>query len=382
MSLPIEPAIERMIDEDTHGCVSSFFPRRAGVVVLLGEGDAVVLISAAADMRAFLADRLGTSGERDGRRADLRPVTRRVLGYACGTGMETQWLLGRIAMRRDAGLLRELMQRSAVHLLVFEQEPMRWRVMDSIGMAGPIGRWLGPLPRASTAQRIGEAIDEVFSLCRYPRELALAPGGTACAYKEMGKCPAACDGSEPLEAYRARFDGAWVLVGGGLDRAVALSERAMGEASAGLDFEGAAHYKRAGELLGAVPIGEHRLSRGLRGMRTLVISPSALRGWAGVWVFGEGGLTMIGGVREDAGRGTVERLIERALAVDALVSFSERSVHDLGLVTRVAYAKPGRGHRRVPSVFDLREPVETGAVRRAIVHASTPGEQDGVPAGS
>lgn len=376
------PTIERMIDEDMPGCVSSFFPRRPGVLVLLGEGGAVVLVSAAGDMRAFLADRLDPTSERDGRKADLRPVTRRVLGYPCGIGMETQWLLGRIAKDCDPGLFGELTDRLAVQILVFDDEPIRWRVAVSTGFTGPIGRCFGPLPRASTAQRIGEALDEVFSLCRYPKELALAPGGTACAYKEMGKCPAACDGSEPMDSYLQRFDRAWMLIEGGLDAAAGSSERAMGEASASLDFEAAGRHKRAAELLGGIPRSESRLARSLAGMRTLVVTPTAMRGWAGVWVFGSGGLTMLGAIRDEAGRATIAAFIERALSAGVLDSLSERAVHDLGLLTRVAHTKLGRGNRRVPSVFDLRDPVEIGAVQRAIVHASSPNEQDSAPAGS
>ncbi|MCA9302631.1 MAG: hypothetical protein KC996_00765 [Phycisphaerales bacterium] len=375
----VEPTIERMIDEDTPGCVSSFFPRRAGVVVLLGENDAVVLISAAGDVRAFLADRLDDIGEHGGRRADLRPVTRRVLMYFCGIGLETRWLLGRIAMRLDGALFGELLKRSSVQLLVFDDEPMRWRVLESLEIRGTIGRWIGPIPKESVARRVGEVIDEVFSLCRYPKELALAPKGTACAYREMGKCPAACDGSETLDSYRARFDEAWALIRPGLAAARESSERAMGEASAGLDFEAAGRHKRSAELLGGIPAHETRLTRELAGMRAMVVSPCAMRSWAGVWVFGEGGLTMLGCVREDSGRVVVAGLIERAMTIGALETFDERSVHDLGLVTGVAHAKPGRGHRRVPSVFDLLGSIQIGAVQRAIVHASQPVEQDTSP---
>lgn len=382
MRSAIEPTIELRTDEDTHGCVSSFFPRRAGVVVLLGEADAVVLISAAGDLRAFLSDRLDDDIERDARRADLRPVTKRILAYCCGIGMETQWLLARIAMERDPELLKELMHRSSAQMLVFERDPMRWRVIDSTQLHGSIGRLFGPIPKESVAGRIGEAVDELFSLCRYPKELALAPEGTACAYKEMGKCPAACDGSEPMEHYTTRFDDAWELIEQGLDSAVSLSERAMSEASAAMDFEGAGRHKRAIELLGSIPKGDRQLAKSLERMLLMVVAPSILKGWAGIWVFGEAGLTMIACVREDAARSAVAAVIERASKHDALVSFDERSVHDLGLVTRVAHAKPGRGNRRVPSVFHLLDPIEIGAVQRAIVHASTPSEQDVTQSGS
>lgn len=382
MRRAIEPTLELKVDEDTHGCVSSFFPRRAGVVVLLGDGDAVVLISAAGDLRAFLSDRLDEEIERDGRRADLRPVTKRILAYCCGIGMETQWLLGRIAMERDEDLLRELMERSSAQMLVLHSDPMRWSVIDSTRMQGAIGRWIGPIPKESVARRIGEALDELFSLCRYPKELALAPNGNACAYKEMGKCPAACDGSETMEQYAERFDAAWELINGGLDAAVERSERAMGEASSAMDFEAAGRHKRAAELLSAVPRSERTLARSLDRMLILVIAPCALRGWAGVWVMGEDGLTMIACVRDDAPRSTVSSVVDRASRIDPLVSLDMRSAHDLGLVSRVAHAKPGRGNRRVPSVFHLTDAIETGAVQRAIVHASTPSEQDGTRSGS
>jgi excinuclease UvrABC nuclease subunit len=68
--------------------------------------------------------------------------------------------------------------------------------------------YAGPIRDKHAAQRLVESLEDLFDLCRYHHILVQAPHGKACAYKEMGKCPAPCDGSESLAAYRARIDAA------------------------------------------------------------------------------------------------------------------------------------------------------------------------------
>jgi len=51
-----------------------------------------------------------------------------------------------------------------------------------------------------------EIAEDAFDLCRYYNVLVEAPGARACAYKEMGKCPAPCDGSISMEQYRGMVE--------------------------------------------------------------------------------------------------------------------------------------------------------------------------------
>src|SRR6185295_16204268 len=66
------------------------------------------------------------------------------------------------------------------------------------------GVFIGPIADKDTAGRLIERTIDAFDLCRYHHLLVQAPRATACAYKEMGRCPAPCDGSETMAGFRAR----------------------------------------------------------------------------------------------------------------------------------------------------------------------------------
>jgi hypothetical protein len=69
----------------------------------------------------------------------------------------------------------------------------------------PAGILLGPLPDKDAAGRFIEAMIDCFDLCRFHNLLVQAPKAAACAYKEMGRCAAPCDGTETMAAYRDRI---------------------------------------------------------------------------------------------------------------------------------------------------------------------------------
>ena len=68
------------------------------------------------------------------------------------------------------------------------------------------GQLLGPIEDKHAANRLIELIESCFDLCRYYNILIESPNGKACAYKEMGKCPAPCDGSISIPQYRRMIE--------------------------------------------------------------------------------------------------------------------------------------------------------------------------------
>ncbi len=64
------------------------------------------------------------------------------------------------------------------------------------------GILVGPVEDKDSAGRLMRIMEDAFDLCRYHNILVQAPHGLACAYKEMGKCSAPCDGSVSMEYYR------------------------------------------------------------------------------------------------------------------------------------------------------------------------------------
>lgn len=66
----------------------------------------------------------------------------------------------------------------------------------------------GPIGGRANAQTLVHEISDIFDLCRYEEILRQSPHGRACAYKEMGQCPAPCDGSVPMAQYLSAVDAA------------------------------------------------------------------------------------------------------------------------------------------------------------------------------
>src|SRR3982751_4909282 len=80
------------------------------------------------------------------------------------------------------------------------------RYIKTIAPLGKRGSVIGPLEDKHAAQKLIQLVEDCFDLCRYYNILVESPNAKACAYKEMGKCPAPCDGSISLEQYRHLID--------------------------------------------------------------------------------------------------------------------------------------------------------------------------------
>ena len=83
--------------------------------------------------------------------------------------------------------------------------------------------YAGPIRDRTAAGKLIDTVEDMFDLCRYHHILLQTPHGKACAYKEMGKCPAPCDGSVPLEWYHKQIRAAFRYIrdegaGGGIGK--------------------------------------------------------------------------------------------------------------------------------------------------------------------
>ena len=74
------------------------------------------------------------------------------------------------------------------------------RYVKTTDLAARTGVYLGPLEDKHAAARLIQLAEDAFDLCRYYNILVESPHAKACAYKEMGKCPAPCDGSISMDA--------------------------------------------------------------------------------------------------------------------------------------------------------------------------------------
>ena len=179
-------------------------------------------------------------------------------------------------------------------------------------LTDPSLAYAGPIRDKHAAQRLVECLEDLFDLCRYHHILIQAPRGKACAYKEMGKCPAPCDGTVSLHSYREQINAALAFLtntqshqapgsGGGVTSSPLLCvqspraawrqqlEQQMQSAAAALHFETAAKIKQRLARAALLDTGPFASIGRLEDFAFLTLQPGKGRPWIEPWLihFGE-----------------------------------------------------------------------------------------------
>lgn len=358
--------------------VSCFFPSRRGVVEFQSHDGSTLLLAATGHMRDFIAQRLNESNEPTAR-ADLRPITHRILAHPTGSAFESDLFVLERARAVDPDLYTKITHQNRRALLVMNPDTGTWRIAETTTLnSEPNERIIGPCLTNKSAQHLGEALDDIYELCRYPAQLALAPNGTPCAYKEMGRCPAACDGSEPMHDYHQRFTLAMDAVSGGLSAWESSIKDDITAASAELDFERAARAKRHLDAVRDLPRDTLGCAASLDAFSCVIITPARRQGFAMCWVLSADGCTpvcSIGLLDNDLLESLPELLVSRFTPV----GFARDQLDRFSLVARHWLTKPTKQRKRRVTILDPRHPDWSKGIRRAIEDAQSatdPGHDD------
>ncbi len=161
------------------------------------------------------------------------------------------------------------------------------------------GLIFGPFVDKTKADRWIDQMRDAFDLCRYHNILVQSPSGKACTYKQMGKCPAPCDGTVTLDVYRANITRALTVASDPKAGIEALTFD-MKRLAAALEFEAAARVKSRIDLLGALGGGSFRTIRPLGVFDYLSVQPGARKGTAKLFRVTATGASEIVGVREES----------------------------------------------------------------------------------
>ncbi len=219
-------------------------PARPGVVLLADAAGRPVLLALGQNLRQLIHHRLTAPvAEGPTRRANLAEVTRQLRWRETFSRFESMFVHWRCA--------RLLQPRAYRKSLAFGSA---WMVRVDPGAAHPrfeatstfrasdaaTAIYFGPYATRKLAEQWIAALEDLFDLCRYHDILVQAPHGEACAYFEMGKCPAPCNGTIAMEAYREMIASAAAFTAGDRAAAVAGVEARMQRESAALRFERAA----------------------------------------------------------------------------------------------------------------------------------------------
>lgn len=326
--------------------MSEMLPAAHGVIALDG-ARGTVQVAATGDLRAFARRRLV---ETDGPKADLSEVVTRVRAVRLGSMFEADCAYLEWARELTPASYAAALDRWRGWFLRLDpsDHAPAWRKLhagEAMGMDP--ATLIGPIQTKDAAAKYGRKLDDLFELCREPKLLAERPKARACAYKEMG-CPAACDGSEPIEAYRGRVGEALSLAACGVEGELTRAEAAMRAAAAAMDFERAAELRVRGERLAGLSKRAFRWATRLDRFGVVVVGPTGRKGWARVLTHSLGKTRWWGDVPVAAAREAGNDLI-RCEGVRSGVASDEsgfdltkEALERIGLVGQTVYT-PGSG---------------------------------------
>ncbi len=150
---------------------------------------------------------------------------------------------------------------------------------------------VGPLLSRRAARELMESIEDLFDLCRYRDILRQAPHGTACTYKELGRCPAPCDGTISMTEYQRQTTAARHFLADDADARIQWcdqQEALMRQAASRMDFRLAATYKRKLDLADKLNRGKLPQVHNMDKWKYLIFQRGKTRQWIAPFVAGPG----------------------------------------------------------------------------------------------
>jgi hypothetical protein len=320
----------------------SRLPRRWAVLLLADESGRPVQLVCWKNPRHTMADRLTPDPDQSASwRVDWRSLVRTVSWRPVDSAFEADWVYLETARRVFPDTCRELVPWTETFFLRVDPDEPFPRYLRTADPAGDASRIIGPLPDKQSAARLIELIEDLFDLCRYHNILTQSPRGKACAYKDMGKCPAPCDGGISMEQYRRLIE---LSLAGLADPNALIAEHAlrMEQAAAGLRFESATKIKAHLNQLAQLQKGAFRYARPLTQFEFLAIQPGPRRGKMKMFLVLPGYIepaACLRGEPTDAGE-LIDAILRRRREITPQPMMPDR----IGLVARHLFdPKPGGG---------------------------------------
>jgi len=263
------PEISTLLDGhitfDPEGEFEAFLRSVPGkwVVYLMSDAeDRPVQLLCVKNLRASLKRRLGgTEQVGPSRRVNYRDLIRQVRYRRVDSAFEADWLYYEIARHVFPQSYQGMVGFRPAWFIHVDPESKfpRYTKTPDLSRAG---LYIGPLQDKHAAARLIQLVEDLFDLCRYYNILVEAPHAKACAYKEMGKCPAPCDGSISMEQYRHLIECSAKTLVDPAD-AVRTHNIRMQQAAAALQFETAGKIKAYVAQLSQLGSGAYRHARWL-----------------------------------------------------------------------------------------------------------------------
>jgi excinuclease UvrABC nuclease subunit len=252
---------DHAIDFDPAGDFEAFLklaPAKWVVYLMADEADRPVQLLCVKNLRYSLKRRLG-GDEMVGpsKRVNYREIVRRVYFRRLDSAFEADWLYYEAARELFPQTYQGMVGFRPAWFVHVDPDTNFPRYTKTTEIAKRIGHLFGPVEDKHAAGKLVQLVEDAFDLCRYYNILVESPNAKACAYKEMGKCPAPCDGSISMSQYRQQVRYSVRLL---TDPAefVREQERRMNAAAAELRFETAGKIKQYLDQLKQVGKGSLR----------------------------------------------------------------------------------------------------------------------------
>jgi DNA polymerase-3 subunit epsilon len=189
-------------------------PGCPAVYLLLASAQVPVQLATTQHLRRLAIARLGNGQRSRPGKANLAEIVRGLRWIRVDSAFEARWRYYRLARQMYPDRYRRLISFGPAWFLHIDlqQRIPELRITKRIWQHA--GDYVGPWLTQGAARKALDALLDVFELCRYPEQVRRAPEGRRCAYADMGRCDAPCDGSVPLARYVARCREAWSFVRG------------------------------------------------------------------------------------------------------------------------------------------------------------------------
>jgi excinuclease UvrABC nuclease subunit len=357
-----EPADER--------CFRSL-PAKPGVLVIEAADGSTLSLLTTADLRRAAVARLGPPA-RDtppSPRPDLRGIARNLRAVTVGSAFEADWAYLQLARSRLPDSYRHVRDRWQawfVHCDAGVPFPQWLKSAQPVQPASSQSACVGPFPDKHVAHRFIEMIEDAFDLCRYHHVLIQAPHATACAYKEMGRCPAPCDGSIDMQRYLQQVRDSITFA----RQPIASRQRWQADmvtSSARMDFEAAQRSKNRLDRTASALKPQFAHVRDIDEFRFLAVLPGERANRARLMIVIGGDIWPLVDLSQEFDANAVVTAIQERCAVHSVpMPLSEAEIENIGLACRHLLAPRAQARRRRAAFLRLPDDLSVASLSNAV----------------
>jgi len=289
------------------------------------------------------------------KRIDYREIVRKIYWRRVDSAFEADWIYHDVARQIFPSSYQGMVGFRPAWFIHVDPDAPFPRYTKTVKLTDKPGIYAGPVADKHIAHRLIELIEDAFDLCRYYSILLEAPHARACAYKEMGKCPAPCDGSISLAQYRRMIEWSAATLADPREMIRQQTDR-MTKAAAEQRFEIAGKIKTFIDQLSNFGKGAYRHARLLRDFAFITLQPGPKTGSVKLFLILPGIIEEIAALtREPERPSELLRTIFTAAEDNAHATLDTVGVERMGIVAHHLFS-PKQSQGIFVPLADLADP--------------------------